>query len=266
MYNVYNKLFKNLFHLRLNHTFSTSVTKKQRKGNQLLKTNSVSKYTSNWFSQLIPMQNNAKQFHEQNFDYFLILDFEATCDSPRQIYPMEIIEFPVLKINAKTFEVEDEFHRYVRPTINPILSPFCTQLTGIIQEMVDDSDRFYQVVNKFEDWLQQNKLIDEKQNPLVRFTFITCGDWDLKKILPLQCRLVGYEIPKYMTHWINVKKSFTDQVRHWPKSQAYLVEYFGITAIGRAHSGIDDCYNLAAIVREIAKLGHVYHNTSQYKN
>ena len=46
----------------------------------------------------------------QNYDYFLVLDFEATCDDQRKPHPIEIIEFPVLKINARTFECESTFH------------------------------------------------------------------------------------------------------------------------------------------------------------
>ena len=37
----------------------------------------------------------------QIFKHFLVLDFEATCDHPKQLDPMEIIEFPVIKLNAK---------------------------------------------------------------------------------------------------------------------------------------------------------------------
>jgi hypothetical protein len=46
----------------------------------------------------------------QKYDYFLVLDFEATCDEERKIHPIEIIEFPVLKINAHTFQCESTFH------------------------------------------------------------------------------------------------------------------------------------------------------------
>lgn len=164
---------------------------------------------------------------------------------------MEIIEFPVLKVNSRSFEIEDTFHRYVRPTINPELTTFCTDLTGILQDMVDNSSKFNKVFADFQKWLQETNLIDEEQTPIARFTFVTCGDWDLRKIFPLQCHICGHEVPKYMRQWINIKKSFTEQVHHWPKSQAYLIEYFAIEATGRAHSGIDDCHNLAQIMREI---------------
>lgn len=41
----------------------------------------------------------------QNLDFFLVLDLEGR---------VEILEFPVLMINAKTMEVRDFFHRFVR--------------------------------------------------------------------------------------------------------------------------------------------------------
>lgn len=46
----------------------------------------------------------------QNYDYFLVLDFETTCDDKTKLRPSEIIEFPVLKISGKTFECESTFH------------------------------------------------------------------------------------------------------------------------------------------------------------
>lgn len=37
-------------------------------------------------------------------DYYLVLDFEATCEKHKKIVPQEIIEFPVLKVNARTLK------------------------------------------------------------------------------------------------------------------------------------------------------------------
>lgn len=36
-------------------------------------------------------------------------------------------------IDAKTLEVVGEFHYYVKPLVNPKLTAFCTELTGITQ-------------------------------------------------------------------------------------------------------------------------------------
>lgn len=49
-------------------------------------------------------------YPRQNYDYFLVLDFEATCDNQTKLNPSEIIEFPVLKINGQTFQCESVFH------------------------------------------------------------------------------------------------------------------------------------------------------------
>ena len=40
----------------------------------------------------------------------------------------EIVEFPVLKVNGRTFETEAIFHQYVQPRVHPQLSPFCTEV------------------------------------------------------------------------------------------------------------------------------------------
>ncbi|VEL34126.1 unnamed protein product [Protopolystoma xenopodis] len=49
----------------------------------------------------------------------------------------EIIEFPVVKLNLETLHTDSVFHTYVLPRVNPVLTQFCTELTGIRQEMID---------------------------------------------------------------------------------------------------------------------------------
>ena len=75
------------------------------------------------------------EIRPQNFDYLIVLDFEATCGSKgHQPIPQEIIEFPCALLNVrKGFEVEAIFHQYVRPVKHPLLTTFCTELTGITQ-------------------------------------------------------------------------------------------------------------------------------------
>jgi inhibitor of KinA sporulation pathway (predicted exonuclease) len=46
----------------------------------------------------------------------------------------EIIEFPVVIIDVKAKAVKAVFQTYVKPTLDPVLTPFCTNLTGIKQE------------------------------------------------------------------------------------------------------------------------------------
>ena len=45
----------------------------------------------------------------------------------------EIIEFPAVLLSVAHGAVVAEFHSLVRPVLNPLLSDFCRQLTGIEQ-------------------------------------------------------------------------------------------------------------------------------------
>lgn len=76
------------------------------------------------------------QFNFQEFQYFVVIDFEATCDKEKNPHPQEIIEFPAVLVNSITGQLEDQFQVYVRPTHNQLLSNFCKDLTGIQQTQV----------------------------------------------------------------------------------------------------------------------------------
>lgn len=105
---------------------------------------------------LVVKKNNPNSSIPTPFDYICVIDFEATCDEVnKQNYPHEIIEFPIVLINLKTMLIvccsilkksllllsqavnitfkEDCFQKYVKPSINPILTKFCIHLTGITQ-------------------------------------------------------------------------------------------------------------------------------------
>lgn len=72
----------------------------------------------------------------QEFHYFVVIDFEATCDKERNPHPQEIIEFPSVIVSSVTGQLEACFQTYVRPTCNQLLSDFCKDLTGIQQIQV----------------------------------------------------------------------------------------------------------------------------------
>ncbi|XP_075527460.1 snipper isoform X2 [Dermacentor variabilis] len=210
---------------------------------------------------------------QQAFDYFLLLDFEATCSAEKGVpTPQEIIEFPVLKVNGRTFETEATFHTYVQPQAHPQLTAFCIEdsvqvltrharsfctarrwprgflnklvsfrlhkpqlLTGIVQDMVDGQPHLQQVLSQFDVWMREQGLLQ------ARTVFVTFGDWDLQKMLPSQCAYLGIPVPPYMTQWINLKKAFSDCTGHWPKTQLDALHFCGLPHLGRHHSGIAFC-------------------------
>nr|CAH8873428.1 unnamed protein product [Trichobilharzia regenti] len=181
----------------------------------------------------------------------MVLDFEATCDKEKKIEIPEIIEFPVLMVNSSTFQTEAVFHQYVRPTVNPELTDFCTELTGIIQAMVEDQSDLPTVLKMFDAFLDENNL----KTSLNKFAFVTCGDWDLKTMLVSQCKHLGIAVPDYFKQWINLKKVYCDVMGHFPSSMMSMLSTLNLKHIGRHHSGIDDCRNIANILCELIRCG-----------
>lgn len=192
--------------------------------------------------------------------YLLILDFEATCASPTPAnFKQEIIEFPCLVYSLEIESLTAMFHEYVRPVYNPRLTPFCTQLTGISQWTVDSGEPFPNVWRRFLEFLADLCLAD----PPSSFIFLTCGDWDLGRMLPRQLELSGIEPPDTygsssvdFGSWINVKKAFAEFYGK-PRVGGMLemLHELDMQVEGRHHSGIDDCRNISRIVSRMREDG-----------
>ena len=112
-------------------------------------------------------------------DYYLVIDFECTCIESRvTTWHHEIIEFPCVLVNAKTNKIIDTFREYVKPVENPELSEFCTQLTGITQEDVDNASTLPVVLERFFNWTSSYGIF-EITNGLI----CTDGPWDMENFL-----------------------------------------------------------------------------------
>ena len=207
---------------------------------------------------MLPTSKNATGFRPQIFDYILALDFEATCVENSRISPQEIIEFPCLKISTKTFEIESEFHTYVKPKFHPRLSEFCTELTGISQDTVEHQPDFVTVLDLFEQWLKSQNLQESS------FVLLTCGNWDLNTCLRHQCADYQVDIPSWATKWINLKKAHQKVFGHFPRSFATILSDLDLKFEGRPHSGIDDTKNIAKAVKALALKGHVFDVTDHF--
>ncbi|XP_045610989.1 ERI1 exoribonuclease 3 isoform X2 [Procambarus clarkii] len=200
-------------------------------------------------SRIKQQQSKMSKRVPQQYDYFLVLDFEATCEKSKQINPQEIIEFPTLKVNAKTYEIESQFHRFVKPIHNPILSPFCTGLTSITQDVVEKADPFPTVFKEFDKWIKEEVGLDNT------FLFVTCGDWDLKTMLPNQCDLENLQLPSYCKEWLNIKKSYAIVKGDFIKGMMPMIRGLSLIHTGHLHRGLDDCLNIVKILRALADHG-----------
>lgn len=68
-------------------------------------------------------------------------------------FVFDLAEISAVLLNTENGETEDQFHSYVKPVINPELSKYCIDTTGITQEMVDDEEEFLDVYKDFNSWL-----------------------------------------------------------------------------------------------------------------
>jgi len=181
------------------------------------------------------------------FPYLAVCDVEATCEenSFSRHYIHEIIEFPVVLVDIAQGTVVDEFHSYVRPTVNTTLSEFCTRLTGITQERVDEAPTLPEVLEAFETWRQAKGLeyTDERKD----FAFAADGPWDLRFFLHGECVRKGISKRRYFDKWCNIKTLFADFYKTRPCKIHKMLQRQGLKFEGRLHSGIDDTRNIARI-------------------
>ncbi|CAI7915649.1 unnamed protein product [Closterium sp. NIES-54] len=97
-----------------------------------------------------------KRVRKQAFEYFLVLDLEGR---------VEILEFPVVLLCARSLQVVSHFHRFVRPDlmteerqaeyIGGKYGPW-----GLARVWHDTAIPFAQVLAEFEQWLEQHNLLD----------------------------------------------------------------------------------------------------------
>ncbi|KAF9521063.1 hypothetical protein BS47DRAFT_1357014 [Hydnum rufescens UP504] len=127
---------------------------------------------------------------KQPIDSFLVVDVEATCcEGAGFDYPNEIIEWPVVLLRwadkdedgrASELVKVAEFRSYVRPSWRPVLSPFCTSLTGITQADVNPAPAWPAVLDAFSQFLADHGLIDAHTGArLERFMFCSDGPFDV---------------------------------------------------------------------------------------
>ncbi|KAG6629818.1 3'-5' exoribonuclease 1-like isoform X1 [Carya illinoinensis] len=188
-------------------------------------------------------------FRLQEFQYFVVIDFEATCDKEKKPFPQEIIEFPSVLVNSMTGQLEDCFQIYVRPTYNQHLSDFCKELTGIQQTQVDKG------VVLSEALLMHDKWLEEKGIKHTNFAVVTWTNWDCRVMLESECQFKKIRKPPYFNRWINLKVPFHEMFGAARCNLKEAVQRAGLAWEGRAHCGLDDAKNTARLLAQIMHRG-----------
>mmetsp|Transcript_7600 Transcript_7600/g.11283 ORF Transcript_7600/g.11283 Transcript_7600/m.11283 type:complete len:204 (-) Transcript_7600:20-631(-) len=184
---------------------------------------------------------------EQTYRYFLVLDFEATCIEGKRIKPQEIIEFPTVIYDRTTQSIISEFHAYVKPTANPILTEFCISLTGIQQEWVDKSKSLREVLSEFHNFLKENNML-VKGALREDACLVTCGDFDTRLLHTQMRKQKLGKTPPYFKNHVNIKKIYHFATGRKAYGMANMLKECSLELKGRHHSGIDDSRNISQIV------------------
>lgn len=177
------------------------------------------------------------------FNEVVVIDLEATCWKSRTetaANTSEVIEVGVCILDALTGEISKPQGIIVKPTVSTI-SPFCEQLTGITQAMVDDGVSFESAM----------KTLVEEYNVSDRMV-AAYGNYDRNK-LKQECQRYGVAFPIGQTY-LNVSALATLKLKTGKRlGLDQACQMLGLPFEGRLHRGVDDAQMIAKVLWEIIK-------------
>lgn len=188
-------------------------------------------------------ETSANPARRRQFDLCraLVIDLEATCwQGPRPASEEpEIIEIGNAILNTADLRVEPGPEILVRPTCSTI-SPFCTELTGITQEMVDERGLPF---------VEALGVLRETPGDLTRMAWASYGEYDRRK-LNEACQRCCVPFPLGNTH-LNVKR-LVALAAGWVREDGMsgAMRRLGVQPIpgSRHHRGCDDAANIATML------------------
>lgn len=166
-----------------------------------------------------------------------IIDIEATCwdGPPPSGQPNEIIEIGVCVLDMQSLERVERRSVLVRPERSEV-SAFCTELTGLTPAEVAGGVSFREACEE----LRRTFHTDSRP-------WASWGDYDRKQF-QMQCAASGVPYPFSSRH-TNAKTVYTEAhgLRKRP-GMAQALAAAGLPLEGRHHRGVDDAWNIAALV------------------
>lgn len=167
----------------------------------------------------------------------LIVDVESTCweAKPPPGQQSEIIEIGICALDWGTLQISQEASILVKPARSRV-SPFCTQLTSLTQELVDQGVTFAEACARLETDYASNSVM-----------WGSWGVYDLRMFQD-QCASFGVPYPFGAQH-LNIKKLFGERVNK--KKQVGMAQALNVINLplkGSHHRGGDDAHNIAVIL------------------
>lgn len=167
---------------------------------------------------------------------FILFDIEATCwDGYHSNAIQEIIELGAIAVN-RYGEVTDTYDQMVRPVINPRLSHYCRNLTGIEQNEADGAPTFEEVYPDFEYWVSSD----------VDTWHVSWGSFDLN-IMNAECKR-NFEKESMILNHLDLRSAYTSMKDLPPKTGLVkALEYEELEFEGSQHRALPDTENMGVL-------------------
>lgn len=173
-----------------------------------------------------------------------VIDIEATCwegDAPTgQV--SEIIEIGLCIVDLKARRRLERHAILVKPQYSAV-SEFCTRLTSLTSADLKGAGSFAEACGQ---------LVTE--HDASNRAWASWGDYDRKQFAS-QCAATGVPYPFGPSH-VNAKAVFTTAhgLRRRP-GMAQALDLAGLPLEGRHHRGVDDAWNIAALILHLTERG-----------
>jgi inhibitor of KinA sporulation pathway (predicted exonuclease) len=180
----------------------------------------------------------------RKYDQLIIVDIECTCwdGPPPSGQENEIIEIGVCRLRPSNWERYDKRSLIVKPERSTV-SPFCTALTSLTQEQVDQGISFAAAC-----------AILEKDYKTRQRIWASYGDFD-RQMFERQCAAQNVPYPFSATH-LNIKSLYTllRGLRH-DVGMVQAMNLLELPLEGVHHRGDDDAWNTALVLAKILARG-----------
>ncbi|MCC6816629.1 MAG: exonuclease domain-containing protein [Saprospiraceae bacterium] len=168
---------------------------------------------------------------------FFVFDLEATCWEYQTNNQQEIIEIGICIVDEYG-RLSKSFSSFIKPVLNPSLSNYCKNLTGINQSDVEKAKIFPIVIEQILDWAE---IPDEE------YVFCAWGTKDYK-LIESDARLHRIDID-WLSPYIDAKSQYHQNRELENKSGLYKVlKKNGFEFDGPQHRALSDASNLAKII------------------
>ena len=159
----------------------------------------------------------------------------------------EIIQIGAVKLDvADGFREIGAFMTFIRPKINPELSEYIQELTGISQlDINTEGVSFPLALQNFVSFMGENF------NALMSFGLD-------RKMIDVNCRLHDISMPEHFDKERNLRQSLLDlELIDQEHFSSDLPAYFGLADDERSHNALGDARSLGKAIRHLRETGKI---------